>query len=1067
MKPSDSVHVAFKKMSIETYEPKPEMNLPFFFEKKPYQGASGKLYPLHFTDGLNNEKKEKEYLVGVLENSFIRVEVLPTIGGKVLRGYDKIGKYDFIYHNSVIKPAMIGLAGPWISGGIEFNWPQHHRPTTFMPVSSSIEQGKDGEVTIWMGEVEPFQDMKGEVGITLRPGCSRLEAKVRVSNDTALPHPFMWWSNLAVPFNENYQIIFPPDVEWVNDHDRRAVISWPVAKGIYQTARPFDFGDGTDISFVRNIKVPSSYMVSEGQSKMDFVSGYDHGRQMGIVAVGDHRVVTGKKLWCWGHGPFGEKWCSNLTDADGQYVELMTGAFTDNQPDFTWIMPGEERTFMQYWFPIRRIGGVKNASRDLALNMERRGDELYVGIQPSAVFSLARIVLRNQQRVVWKQTVDFDPSSPILISIPWKETWDMRTLSCEITDKNGGTLLSYQQPERGGKTPILPRLPALSPKEIDSTEMLFVNGLHLEQYKQHNFDPEAYYQEALSRDPLDIRCNTAMARISMSKGRFEDAVAYCEMAEKRLLARNTHPADAEACYLHGLALCGLHKFEDAEQFLIKGAWNGTWKVPSLFQLAIFATKRKEWNRAMEYLQDGDKEMGGFLQGAILLAQGKRKEATTLAVSLVVRDKLSVAGRSLLFLANTKKSFGIVLANKDLLPYWNVLVQAGFMQLAQRLLAAFPQDSSLVRIYRAFLIGEKPDYRNIPEKEEFPSHVEDYAILSAFSRDAEAQYLLGCLCYHHSRYDEAFSAWNNAVVLDPSKACAWRCLAIAAFDKRNDKEGARRMMETAFSLDTHNPRILYEFQQLLKNYPASDKVRLSLYRQNMQVMEQRDDCVLDFATLLTKQGEYTEAERVLEERTFHIYEGGEGKITQLHAWLHVLHALKFEQDGENGKAEEEFMKATVIPDTYGEAKSYFAQEGHIYYLLGRLLQNEGRNSEDAYHMAAEPKSAVTELSLFRALALRELGEWETAECVLKEMYTVAEERLAHPSKYPYYGVGSPTPMPFEYDVVKSNLVSGSLLAGYALYGLGRKTEAERALQVVRDKDPWNFMLAMFEKVVVKL
>lgn len=43
-----------------------------------------------------------------------------------------------------------------------------------------------------------------------------------------------------------------------------------------------------------------------------------------------------------GNGDFGKAWDRNLTDEDGPYIELMTGMYTDNQPDFTWLQPYEE-----------------------------------------------------------------------------------------------------------------------------------------------------------------------------------------------------------------------------------------------------------------------------------------------------------------------------------------------------------------------------------------------------------------------------------------------------------------------------------------------------------------------------------------------------------------------------------------------------------------------------------------------------------------------------------------------------------------------------------------------------
>ena len=161
-----------EKRTIPTYVPGKAEELPMFFENRPYQGASGKVYPIPYSDSVSDTCEDVKYDVYTLENEYVKTDVLPEIGGKILRGYDKIGSYDFIYYNEVIKPALVGLAGPWISGGIEFNWPQHHRPTTYMPLEASVEEGADGSKTVWVGEVEPMNRMKGMAGITVCPGRS-------------------------------------------------------------------------------------------------------------------------------------------------------------------------------------------------------------------------------------------------------------------------------------------------------------------------------------------------------------------------------------------------------------------------------------------------------------------------------------------------------------------------------------------------------------------------------------------------------------------------------------------------------------------------------------------------------------------------------------------------------------------------------------------------------------------------------------------------------------------------------------------------------------------------------
>lgn len=278
--------------------------------------------------------------------------------------WDKVAKRHFIYYNHVIKPALVGLAGPWISGGIEFNLPQHHRPSTYMREDCNIEHLADGGVTVWCGERERMFHQKGMAGFTLRPGKAYLEIRGVVYNPTETPQTFLWWANPAVKVNDAYQSVFPPDVNAVFDHGKRAVSTFPIATGTYYK---MDYSAGVDISNYRNIPVPTSYMVAK--SGFNFEGGYENDSHCGMLHVADRHVSPGKKQWTWGNGDFGRAWDRNLTDEDGPYIELMAGVYTENQPDFTWLMPYEEKSFVQYFFPYRELGVVKNASRDMVLNI--------------------------------------------------------------------------------------------------------------------------------------------------------------------------------------------------------------------------------------------------------------------------------------------------------------------------------------------------------------------------------------------------------------------------------------------------------------------------------------------------------------------------------------------------------------------------------------------------------------------------------------------------------------------------------------------------------------------------
>lgn len=302
----EEVRIWEEAVTLPTYEVgKPDKN-PMFLEKRVYQGSSGRVYPYPVVDKIEDEKVDKMYHAVYLENRYLKVMVLPELGGRIHRAIDKTNNYDFVYYNHVVKPALVGLAGPWISGGIEFNWPQHHRPNTYGPVEHAIRENADGSKTLFVSEIDRMYGTKGMAAFTLYPDKAYIEIKGQLYNRTSASQTFLWWANPAVPANENTQSIFPPDVHAVFDHGKRDVSKFPIATGTYYK---MDYSAGVDISRFQNIKVPTSYMAQA--SDYDFVGGYDHGKQAGILHVADHHVSPGKKQWTWGSGDFGKAWDRN------------------------------------------------------------------------------------------------------------------------------------------------------------------------------------------------------------------------------------------------------------------------------------------------------------------------------------------------------------------------------------------------------------------------------------------------------------------------------------------------------------------------------------------------------------------------------------------------------------------------------------------------------------------------------------------------------------------------------------------------------------------------------------
>src|SRR5260221_197282 len=135
--------------------------------KRVYQGSSERVFPFPVIDKIQDETRPRSYRLVFLENEYLHIEIMPELGGRIYRALDKTNGYDFIYYNRVIKPALVGLAGPWISGGIEFNWPQHHRPNTFGPVEYRLGQSVNGSKTVWVSEIDRMYGTKMTAGFTL------------------------------------------------------------------------------------------------------------------------------------------------------------------------------------------------------------------------------------------------------------------------------------------------------------------------------------------------------------------------------------------------------------------------------------------------------------------------------------------------------------------------------------------------------------------------------------------------------------------------------------------------------------------------------------------------------------------------------------------------------------------------------------------------------------------------------------------------------------------------------------------------------------------------------------
>lgn len=1071
-------------ITIPTYLVGKSEKNPVFLENRVYQGSSGVIYPHPIIEKIEDEKVDKEYQVVFIENDYLKVMIMPELGGRVQRAYDKIRKRDFIYYNQVIKPALVGLTGPWISGGIEFNWPQHHRPSTFQPVDSTIEHGPDGSITVWVNEVEAMFRTKGMAGFTLYPDKAYLEVKGKLFNRTPFPQTFLWWANPAVKVNDYYQSIFPPDVYAVFDHGKREVSDFPIATGTYYKV---DYSPGTDISLYKNIPVPTSYMAIA--SKFDFIGSYEHDTNAGMLHVANHHVSTGKKQWTWGDDDFGYAWDRNLTDEDGPYIELMTGMFTDNQPDFSWLQPNEEKTFEQYFMPFAQIGGVKNASKEALLNMDMEGQSLSVKVYATSVYKQAKIKVFVDSKEVESFTFDLSPENVFEQIIQVKEGVNFEQIKVVVETEDGQELVSHQAVIYEEKEVPPPATAAKKPSEITSIEELYINGLHLEQYRHATFNPIDYYEEALSRESGDIRCNNAMGLLLLRRGQFVKAEPYFRTAIATMTSRNPNPYNGEVYYNLGCCLQLQGNMEDAFDAFYKSVWNDAFQHSGYLSLARIAITKKPLTEALilvdkSLIKNYHSHSARHLKAVILRKMNQLDTAKLLIEESLKIDPFNYGcwfEKYLIFKSEGAESEALnalsemkALMNNSVQNYLEYSLDygnAGLFAEASDLLkiylgeetTAFPmvfyylgwfalqmQNPSIADQYFKQAAIQKTDYC-------FPSKIEEIIILKSAikygSEDAKAYYYLGNLWYAKRQYTEAISCWEQSVTIDNKFATVHRNLSLAYHNKLNDPQRALKEMEMAFSLDSTDARVLMELDQLYKLLNRPYQSRLDFLNQYISLVNERDDLYLERVTLLNCLGEFGQVKDLMANRKFHPCEGGEGKVVGQFLICHLELAKIAIAECRFADALSLLNFTDCYPHNLGEGKLPNAQENDIHYLKACAYEGlgDGASAKRSFEMAtigiSTPVQAIfyndpqPDKIFYQGLAWRKLGDDQKATEIFTSLITFAEQHINDLIEIDYFAVSLPDLLVFDQDLNVRNHLHCIYLKGLAELGLGNYTLSE--------------------------
>ncbi|MDR2424900.1 MAG: DUF5107 domain-containing protein [Prevotellaceae bacterium] len=1032
---------------IPTYKKGADETSPIFYTGRGVQGAAGHFYPYPAQINLGDTLTMESYDMVYLENEYIKVSILPAFGGKLFSAIDKTNGHELFHRNSTVKPDLIGTLGAWVSGGIEWCFPHHHRPTTMLPADYFTVQNADGSATVWVGETERMLGLRAVIGITVYPERSYIETVYYLNNPSDITRNSLFWANVAVTANEHFRTFWPPSQEIGVFHNNSGFVHWPVGTGRYSGV---DYKD-VDLTWWKNHPKPVSIFFWQG--KEGFIGGYDYSQKAGTVHVGDVYNNRTSKLWQFGPGLEGQNARRKLTDDGKAYVELMTGSFSNNQPDYNWFAPHSVKEALNYWYPVREIEVVKNANTEASLTLQMRDAKTVMyGFNTTRRFAKARALLKYGDETLVDRQINIDPSKPFVATWKSKTDLDEYQLYLELQDGEGRQLIAYR-PYRL-QHPPLPEKHAepKQAKEIESVEDLYLAGRFVEQFSRPNRNPDDYYLEALRKSPDDYRSNIAMGIRRVNQWRYAEAEQYLQKAANKLRVAYIQPKEGELFYYLALAQKGQGKLEEAYRNFFQATWYYEWYSSAYYNLAQMESRRGNYAQALAFAQkaystnnnDGNITL---LLSALLRRQGRKEEAFAPVDRMLKIDPINfplIYEKELLHGRGDMQQWQRYMQDVDnnyidiALPYSS----AGLYNEAIGLLGSQSKPGNPLNLYwLAWLCRQQGDTarakklqieaNNMPIDYCFPYREEEQAVLAYSAaqpnNNASAQYLLGNLLYDR-RPEEALDAWQKAVRMKANFPMVWRNLAFGAFYHQKNVEQAVEYMRKAIEQDGNHPLWYGELESYYDLSSLDFKECLAIMEQNIDAVKRDVTAPQRLVWLYNLNGEYDKAIALLKTQHFRTWEGGRD-IYYHYVDAHTLKALSLMSSNPRA-AIDELNAAMLYPENLEVGKPLNDERNAMMHCLIGLAWDKlgsAKKAKEAYNksVAARNNGRWRDLEYYQGVAQAKLGRQKEAtelfEKLINDGKSILEKGVAST------GIG----------VEAASVQNKSLADGYYIQALGNK------------------------------
>ena len=1067
-------------LEMPTYIGSAPESAPIFERDWSYQRARRSVYPYVLDDNMYvvNEKMERQkenrtYKALFLENEYVQLCILPEIGGRLFYAVDKTNGYDIFYHNEVVKPANVGMLGSWISGGVEWNVFHHHRNTTNMPVDCKIVENEDGSKTIWVGEVEFRHRMQWAIGITLRPGKSYMEINGRLINSTADDNSLLYWSNVATKVDENYQIIFPQSVDFVTFHCKNWFAHWPIT---HETFNDMQFyNNDVDVSWWKNHYMSNSMFVHD--LKEDFVAGYDHGQDAGTMLTANHHINKGGKFWLWGPNSM---WDTKiLTDDSGHYIELMMGAYSDNQPDYNWNKPYEVKKFTQYYYGIRNIKGVKAGNTLAAMNFEPQGKGKYLlGVNTTEAKDGMKVELVRDGKKIYENVLAIAPDKPFVETVKLDESFKPCEITMNLYEADGKPVLSYTPRKDTSYDKPLPQIVdrPKRPHEIDNNEECYFVGLRNLQFHNPFVNPADYFLEVLRRDPGDTRSNTQMGVILRKNGEYEKAADHFRRAIRRQTHDYTRPADCEAMYNLGLILKTQGKYAEAMDTLYRATWNFAYNSPANYQLAQMYSQVKDYQNALIRLDEAIQNNGNNwnavnLKASILREEGRQAEAKALLEGILAVDPLNIYSTYELDKLNGTSAY-IELMGGEIEDYIELAIlylHNGFKDEAVKILKeadalkAYPT----VKMWLGYLNGDKAMYEAalaMPVDYCNPFRLETIPVLEKakeyFPQSDKPYYYLGCLLYNKQQ-DAAAAQWKRCVELNPQMDLAWRNLGWYNWLYTKNYDEAAECYAKAVAIAPDKALYLEEQEHVLEAKGEAVEKRYEILKSHHKTAVKRYYPLAQEVVTGTFVGEYDYVLDLLENCYFPTREG----VASFHeVYVDALLCAGYQkaEAGDFKGAIELYNKSFDYPMNHQVflVDERSPRDAQAYYFIGEAYEKMGQKSKakSYYRKASEVDTKLSFCRYWKGLALETLGLKSEATAIYEALLAEGKAAIVE-DIVSFYGAEGTSSL-----TVEGINTMAYRMMGLGYLGLGDRVKAQECFRTsldLKNDNLWSkFMLEKF-------